>query len=171
MQEVLLSFSRLCGKMCPIMKGKPVTLTDVAQKAGVSITTVSHVINKTRYVAPETRENVLRILDELNYRITYSRARTDSPLRVVGVVIADIREDYYMLLMKAMETVASEYGIQILFCDSEDDLEKEKNNIRYLLGLPIGGIIVAPTQFVPFPEGAEERRDTNHPRRQTIPQP
>ena len=134
-----------------MVRGKPVTLSDVAQKAGVSITTVSHVINKTRYVAPETRESVLRILDELNYHITNPRARTDSALKTIGVVIADIREDYYVLLMKAMETVASEYGIMIVFCDSEDDLEKERNNIRYLLSLPIGGLIVAPTQFGPFP--------------------
>ncbi len=134
------------------MRGKPVTLTDIAQRAGVSITTVSHVINKTRYVAPETRESVLRILDELNYRIPNSRSRADSVLKAIGVIIADIREDYFMLLMKAMETVASEYGIRILFCDSEDDLEKEKSNIRYLLGMPIGGLIIAPTQYVPFPK-------------------
>jgi LacI family transcriptional regulator len=137
--------------MASVMRGKPVTLSDVAQKADVSITTVSHVINKTRYVSPDTRENVLRILDELNYHVANPRARTDHALKVIGVVIADIREDFYMLLMKAMETVASEYGITILFCDSEDDLEKERSNIRYLLSLPIGGLIVAPAQFAPFP--------------------
>lgn len=127
------------------------TLSDIAQKAGVSITTVSHVINKTRYVAQETRENVLRILDELNYRLTSSRAKTEGALKVIGVIIADIREDYYVLLMKAIETVASEYGISILFCDSADDLEKEKSNIRNLLSMAIGGLIIAPTQYAPFP--------------------
>ena len=55
------------------MNKKPVTMKDIALKAGVSVTTVSHVISKTRNVAQETRELVLRTLDELDYQQSDSR--------------------------------------------------------------------------------------------------
>ncbi|MHB9004802.1 MAG: LacI family DNA-binding transcriptional regulator [Coriobacteriia bacterium] len=125
------------------MKSKLVRLEDVAQKAGVSITTVSHVINKTRYVKKETRELVLKILEELKYdkRKTGPHSRCS---KFIGVIVADITEDYYISVIKAIETYASEQGFSILLCDSEDDVEKEKFNIRNILERDVGGLIIAP---------------------------
>ena len=131
------------------MNQKNVTLKTIADKAGVSITTVSHVINKTRHVNHDTKEAVLRTLEELDYRGVKNRKVIKK--RNVGVVIADIREDYYVAVTKAIETMASDMGISLLFCDSEDDGEKEARNIKMLLERNISGLIIAPIESGQMP--------------------
>jgi DNA-binding LacI/PurR family transcriptional regulator len=134
------------------MNKKPVTMKDIALKAGVSVTTVSHVISKTRNVAPETRELVLRTLEELDYQQSEGRQSQKKPaLDLLGVITADIQEDYYVLLVKTIETIASENNISVLFCDSEDDEEKEARNIGMMLNRNVDGLIIAPVGFVPYP--------------------
>ncbi len=132
------------------MKRKNVTLKMIAERAGVSITTVSHVINKTRHVNRDTKEAVLRTLEELNYRsVPSGRPRK---IENVGVILADIREDFYIAVTKAVETVASDLGISLLFCDSEDDAQKEIRNIEMLLKRKVGGLIIAPIESRSLPE-------------------
>jgi DNA-binding LacI/PurR family transcriptional regulator len=137
------------------LKSKLVRLEDVAQKAGVSITTVSHVINKTRYVKKETREYVLKVLEELNYNKKKPSSHTTSS-KFIGVIVADITEDYYISIVKAFETYASEQGFSILLCDSEDDVEKEKLNIRSILEKEVGGLIIAPVNSEKCPKELHE---------------
>jgi DNA-binding LacI/PurR family transcriptional regulator len=134
------------------MNKKSVTMKDIALKAGVSVTTVSHVISKTRNVARETRELVLSTLEELDYQQPESRLAQKKPeLERIGVITADIQEDYYILLVKTIETIASENNISVLFCDSEDDGEKEARNIGMMLNREVDGLIIAPVGFVPYP--------------------
>jgi LacI family transcriptional regulator len=119
-------------------------MADVALKAGVSITTVSHVINKTRHVSRETVDTVLQAIKELNYQSSKSlklRSRKDI---YVGVILADIRDDYFVAILKAIETVAADYGVSVIFCDSEADPEKEEKNISILLDRNINGLLLAP---------------------------
>ena len=137
------------------MQSKPVRLEDVAQKAGVSITTVSHVINKTRYVKRETRELVLQVLDELHYDVRKPRSRANGS-RLIGVIVADITEDYYISVVKAIETYASEQSYSILLCDSEDDVEKEKYNVRNILDKEVAGLIIAPVDSQKCPKEINE---------------
>lgn len=132
------------------MKQKNVTLKTIADKAGVSITTVSHVINKTRHVNQDTRNVVLKTLEELNYRGI--KPKKANKIEKVGVIIADIREDYYVAITKAIETVASDMGISIIFCDSEDDADKEARNIKMLMSRNISGLIIAPIESENMPE-------------------
>jgi len=133
------------------MNKKPVTMKDIALKAGVSVTTVSHVISKTRNVAQETRELVLRTLDELDYQQADSRVSEPAAMDRIGVITADIQEDYYILLVKTIETIASENNISVLFCDSADDLEKEQRNISMMLSKNVDGLILAPVNFRSYP--------------------
>lgn len=132
------------------MKHKNITMKTIAEKAGVSITTVSHVLNKTRRVNQDTKEAVLKTLEELNYR-GYNSKKVNK-IEYVGVIIADIREDYYVAVTKAIETVASDMGISIIFCDSEDDAEKEEKNIKMLLDRNISGLILAPIESHKMPK-------------------
>jgi LacI family transcriptional regulator len=125
------------------MKSKALTMETVALRAGVSITTVSHVVNKTRNVNQETKDAVLKVMEELNYRAL----KTAKPGRgsiCVGVVLADVREDYYTTMIKAIESVATDYGISAIFCDSEADYEKEKRNIAVLVDRQVSGLLLAP---------------------------
>jgi LacI family transcriptional regulator len=137
------------------MQSQQVRLEDVAQKAGVSITTVSHVVNKTRYVKRETRELVLKILDELHYDIRKPRSRVNGS-RLIGVIVADITEDYYISVVKAIETYASEQSYSILLCDSEDDVEKEKYNVKNILDKDVAGLIIAPVNAQKCPKEIKE---------------
>ncbi len=141
------------------MQNKLVRLEDVAQKAGVSITTVSHVINKTRYVKRETREIVLKILDELNYNIRKPKTRANGS-KLIGIIVADITEDYYISVVKAIETYASEQSFSILLCDSEQDTEKERRNIKNILDKDVGGLIISPVNSEKYPK---ELRDAQIP--------
>jgi DNA-binding LacI/PurR family transcriptional regulator len=133
------------------MQNKLVRLQDVAQKAGVSITTVSHVINKTRYVKRETRELVLKTLEELKYDIRKPKTRGNGS-KLIGVIVADITEDYYISVVKAIETYASEQSYSILVCDSEDDIEKEKFNIKNILDKDVAGLIISPVNSQRYPK-------------------
>jgi len=132
------------------MKNKMVRLEDIAHKAGVSITTVSHVINKTRYVKQETRELVLKILEEMEYNFKEPKAKQNFS-RFIGVIVADITEDYYISIVKAIETYASEQSFSILLCDSEDDTEKEKRNIKNILARQVDGLIISPINSEKYP--------------------
>jgi LacI family transcriptional regulator len=62
----------------------------------------------------------------------------------VGVILADAREDYYTNMMKAIESVADDYGVSVIFCDSEADYEKEEKNIDTLLTRNVNGLLLAP---------------------------
>jgi LacI family transcriptional regulator len=126
---------------------------DVAQKAGVSITTVSHVINKTRRVNQETKDSVLRAIEELNYQTSKMQKPSGAGSNPhIGVILADVREDYYIEMIKILESLAADYGIPIIFCDSEDDSEKEKKNIAMLIERNVNGILLAPAAADDIPE-------------------
>jgi LacI family transcriptional regulator len=127
------------------MKTTNLTMEAVARKAGVSITTVSHVINKTRHVSQETMKAVLQAIKELNYR-SAKMVKPDKDAVCIGVILADAREDYYVALIKTIESVADDYGISVIFCDSETDSEKEEKNIATLLERNISGLLLAPVE-------------------------
>ena len=137
------------------MQNKLVRLEDVAQKAGVSITTVSHVINKTRYVKQETRELVLKVLEEMNYDTSRPKERQKAS-KLIGVIVADITEDYYISIVKAIETYASEQGFSILLCDSEDDAEKERRNLKTILERDVSGLILSPINCEKYPKDIKD---------------
>jgi LacI family transcriptional regulator len=118
------------------------TMEDVAQRANVSVTTVSHVINKTRHVQMETRQAVLRAIEELDYRLV----KLNKPAKAIciGIIIADSREEYYIGIMKTIESTAADYGVLTIFCDSESNPEKEEKNLTLLSQNRVNGILFVP---------------------------
>ncbi len=133
------------------MNKKTVTMKDIAELAGVSITTVSHVINKTRNVANETRDLVLKTLAELDYQQSESRQSKPQEMDRIGVITADIREDYFIDIVKTIETIASENNISVLFCDSAGDAQKEAQNIAMMLNKNVDGLVIAPVNSTRYP--------------------
>jgi LacI family transcriptional regulator len=138
-----------CGRIfiIDIMKAaqtKNLTMEDVALKAGVSITTVSHVINKTRHVNKETKDAVLQAIQELNYQS--SKMQKNNEGIYIGAILADSREDFYIAMIKAIESAAADFGISVIFCDSEVDPEKEEKNIGMLLERNVSGLLLAPVK-------------------------
>jgi LacI family transcriptional regulator len=113
------------------------------------------VINKTRHVNPETMEAVLTAIKELNYRPA-KMAKSGKNRMCVGVILADAREDYYTAMFKAIESVADDYGVSLVFCDSEADPEKEEKNIQTLLEWNISGLLLAPVDADHKPKSLEK---------------
>ncbi len=128
-----------------------VTIRDVAAEAGVSIATVSRVINGTGYVSQSARERVLEAMRKLSYQpnaIAQGLRRQET--HSVGVLLPRIHESYFSTLVFAIEKTLFAHGYRALFCNTEEDLAKEQDYIAMLLGQRVDAVVY----FIP----AEDRR-------------
>ena len=120
------------------------TIKDVAERAGVSPATVSRVLNgQQRYIRPETRERVLRAVQELGY-LPDRRAQALRRRRtgVIGVLTPDISNPFFSLLVRGVEHEARAHGYSVLICDSQNAPEGEDRAIDALLRERVDGVIV-----------------------------
>ncbi|WP_040766131.1 LacI family DNA-binding transcriptional regulator [Tsukamurella sp. 1534] len=121
------------------------TMADVAAAAGVSISTVSHVVNETRRVDPRTRDAVLAAIASTGYRRNaLATALATSRSGVLALSIAAGRNPYFGPLMRAVESRASELGYTLMMGDSHDDTDTEKGLVGSLLDRRVDGLIMAP---------------------------
>ncbi|MEM3658603.1 MAG: LacI family DNA-binding transcriptional regulator [Candidatus Hadarchaeum sp.] len=123
------------------------TIRDVAKHAGVSVATVSHVINGTRKVAPETEARVRRIMEELGYQPNaIAQSLRKRATYAVGVLVSDITNPFFATLVRGVEDAALEAGYSVIVCNSDEDPEKEDMYIRALWRRRIDGMLIAPTR-------------------------
>jgi LacI family transcriptional regulator len=121
------------------------TIVDVAQLAGVSISTVSHVVNGTRPVADRTRERVLKAIERTGYRQdtlarSLRRSRTDS----VGLVVSDAGQPTFADMVRGVEHEAARAGYTLLLAHSGEDPAQEARSVQALAARRVDGLIVAP---------------------------
>jgi LacI family transcriptional regulator len=122
------------------------TIKDVAIKAGVSKTTVSHVINATRFVEEETRQKVLHAVKELNYRPSaVARSLTTKRTGTVGMVISDSSNPFFGELLLGVEEVLRPQNYALIICNTNETLEYEAHYLNVLLNQRVDGIIAAAT--------------------------
>lgn len=123
------------------------TIRDVASRAGVSVATVSHVVNDSRYVAPETKQRVVAAIAELNYRRDgIARSLRRSETGTIGVIISDITNPFFSDLVKGIEhTVHNlEDKMNLILCNTEEDEARERIYLDVLLEKRVDGLILAP---------------------------
>lgn len=121
------------------------TMADVAAAAGVSISTVSHVINETRRVAPGTRDAVLAAIESTGYRRNaLAAALATSHSGILAMSVCAWRNPYFTPLMRAIESRASALGYAIMMGDSHDDPRVEQQVVGSLLDRRVDGLILAP---------------------------
>lgn len=123
------------------------TIKDVAKRAGVSITTVSRVLNHHPHVTDELTERVLAAIDELNYRPSRVAQRlraTHSGL--VGVIFSDITNPFYIHVLRGIEHVLSLGGSSVLIGNADANIDREASFIRLMQTEDVGGLIIAPTR-------------------------
>ncbi len=125
-------------------KKKKIRLQDIAEKTGYSIATISHFINKTRKIEESTQKIIIEAIEELGYPLPYNRSYSKGDL-TIGVIISDIRVDFFSDLIRELEDFAYDNDINIIFMDSEENPEKEIQCIEYMINNGISGIILAPT--------------------------
>lgn len=121
------------------------TINDVAKRAGVSVATVSRVINGNSRVSPETAEKVKRAISELNYRPNLlGRALRKTKSERILVILPNIANPFYAEIVKGIEDVASKKGYTIMLCNTDSELEREKKYIKMLKSrLADGAILMA----------------------------
>ncbi|MEU6543508.1 LacI family DNA-binding transcriptional regulator [Streptomyces sp. NPDC046859] len=122
------------------------TMADVARSAGVSVATVSHVLNGTRPVLPHTRQAVLDAVDELGYTPnTLARSLVTSRTRSIGLAVSAISNPYFTEILQGVEAAAGERGYSLLIADPHDDPRHERKVVQLLHERRVDGLIVAPS--------------------------
>ncbi len=118
------------------------TMRDVARHAGVSIATVSHVINETRPVSDELRRRVLRSMEALGYQPNaIARALRNKHSNTLGLIVPDSRNPFFAELAQGIEEVSLEHGYSLILCDSNNDLGQVLVHTKHLSAKQVDGII------------------------------
>lgn len=127
-----------------------VTIKDIARKANVSITSVSRVLNnKAKGVSEETRNKILKIVEEENYiPNAVAKGLVTKKTNILGLIIPDITNPYYPEIAKGIEDTANERGYNIILCGTNSMEENEHKYIRILKEHYVAGIIYNSSHYV-----------------------
>lgn len=120
-----------------------ITIRDVARLAGVSVATVSRVLNNNSAVTAETRENVLQAVESLGYRPNANaQALATQVSDTIGVVVMDVSDPFFGALVKAVDTVAQQMNKHVLISNSWHQEEKERHAIEVFIRQRCNALIV-----------------------------
>lgn len=124
-----------------------ITIKDIARLAGVSTTTVSKVINnKDESISQATRERITSLMKEYNYTpSTVARSLVTKKTNTIGLIIPDIRNPFFPELARGVEDRANSAGYNIIFCNTDNKIDKEDEYLRILAEKMVDGIIMAPS--------------------------
>jgi LacI family transcriptional regulator len=121
-------------------------IKDVAARAGVSVATVSRVLNHNPRVKARLREQVLQAIADLDYRPSgIARNMRGQSVRVIGLIISDIQNPFFTTLVRAVEDVAHQNQYTVLLCNSDEDPQKEQLYVDVLSRERVAGVIIVPT--------------------------
>jgi LacI family transcriptional regulator len=130
-----------------------VSIKDVATIAGVSTSTVSHVINETRFVSEETKQRVLRVIDELNYRPNFqAQGLKRQTSKTIGLILSDLRGSFFYRFVDTLGTTLQADDYDVLVCNSASSVTKERRHLEMLLRKGIDGLVYAPVDFRTYHE-------------------
>src|SRR4029079_11530496 len=122
------------------------TMADVAQVAGVSTSTVSHVLNGTRKVSEATERAVRDAIQATGYtHDRIARSLATGRTRTIGLAMSAISNPYFAELAHAIEQERAGAGSSLLLAETHDDHERELSEIKELLGRRVDGVILAPS--------------------------
>jgi LacI family transcriptional regulator len=122
---------------------KKITIKDIARKANVSHTTVSRALNNKSRIKNETKDKILTIARELNYRPDFiARSLVMKRTKTLGLVITTIANPFYIELSQGIETTAISQGYNIILCSTNYDLSAERKYIDMLRSKGVDGIIL-----------------------------
>jgi len=120
-------------------------MKNVAQKTGVSVATVSHVINETRFVREGTKKKVLKAMKELNYYPNFAaRSLRSRKSNVIGLLVPDISILFFTSVVRGVENAIKKHGYTLMLSDSGEKLENEIEQIKIYNTQLIDGLIMAP---------------------------
>jgi LacI family transcriptional regulator len=119
------------------------TMRDVAERAGVSPTTVSRVLNNTHYIAEETKARVLEVVQELNYfKNVHARRLATGKSDLFGLVISDIANPFFPEVIRGFQTAAWDHGFDTLLLNTEYSQDRTQSIVRKLVESDVRGVAI-----------------------------
>jgi len=134
--------------MTTLPKGRRPTMKDVAAVAGVSLSTVSRVVNGSPPVAPELADKVLRAVDLLGYRHNHTAGtlrRASGLSASIGLIFEDVSNPFFSAIHRGVEDVARVRGVVTFAGSSDADPQRELELIESVLSRRVDGLIIVPT--------------------------
>ncbi|MFZ7946358.1 LacI family DNA-binding transcriptional regulator [Neobacillus sp. 19] len=120
-----------------------ITIYDVAEKAGVSISTVSRVINNSGRVSEKTKQKVLNIIREMGYQSgVVATALTGTQNVTVGIIIPNIESPLYTEIVNKANRIGMTQGFNLLICNTDNNLDLEERYLQLLIQKNVDGIII-----------------------------
>lgn len=127
----------------PALKQRAVTLSDVAERAGVSIATASKALNDRSQVAPATRERVVAAATEMSFSPNQAaRNLLAGKTGTVGLLTSDLEGRFVIPILMGAEDAFGEGQVNVFLCDARGDTIREKHHLKALLNRRVDGIIV-----------------------------
>jgi LacI family transcriptional regulator len=128
-----------------------VKYSDISKLSKVSTTTISHIINKTRYVSPATEQKVIDAMIRLNYGLD-NKQKMEKTLKTntIGMVISNIKNPFYQDILEGSEEIALKNDYNIFLCNTNYDIEKGKKLINHLIKKRVDGIIIVSSDAEKF---------------------
>jgi len=128
-----------------------ITIADVAQAAGVSLMTVSRVVNNKEGVSEETRHLVSQVIDQLGYSPSgIARSLVTRRTGTLGLIVPDIANPYFSGIAHGVAEIAYAQGFSVLLCDAEENPQRELSLLRVLEEKQVDGVLLAaPRQNTP----------------------
>ena len=123
-----------------------VTIKDVAKRAGVSITTVSHVINGTRFVSTELSKRVEDAVEALGYQPNpLARGLRKGKSYIIAVLLPDPGNSFFQMVLRGIEEHAQRHSYSLMCCNTDEDPAREKFLVSLMQQRAVDGFIIAPT--------------------------
>ncbi|MHB8108301.1 MAG: LacI family DNA-binding transcriptional regulator [Candidatus Cryosericum sp.] len=119
-------------------------MKEIARKLGISTSTVSRAFSRPEMVRPELCERILKVAREMNYKPNpIARAMVRGQSDFIGLVVPDITNPFFPAIVRGAEDEARKHGLNLIVCNSDGHVAKEKQYLHSLHDLTVAGVIVA----------------------------
>jgi LacI family transcriptional regulator len=122
-----------------------VTIFDVAEKACVSVNTVSRLLNNPQVVSQQTADKINLIMDELNYQPSQvARSLVKKRTNIIGVIVPNIKNTFFNSFFRLVQDLSNTHNYNLILCNTDEDSNKEIKIIKLLQSQRVAGIMIAP---------------------------
>lgn len=146
------------------MEKHNVTIKDLARKLNISVSTVSRALRNVTDINPETKKQVLRLAQELNYEPNLmAQSLVRKRTRIIGVIVPAINSHYFSQALSGMTDAANEHNYYVMFCQSNETLVQEVSNMKKLVASNVDGLLVSISKETRDPAEFEKIREKGLP--------
>jgi LacI family transcriptional regulator len=118
-------------------------IKEIARIVGVSPATVSRALNNEKYVKQDLRQRILKVASSMNYEPNYmAKSLLRNKSNIIGVIVSDIATSFFSTLLKSIERCAAQHDYNIMLCNIDGDLRKEKRGLSLFRQMRVDGIIL-----------------------------